>query len=190
MPPTPNLKDILHQVIMQVYVLPHLPPSLYTLAYPRKTPAPMPSDGSIPSLVAAGSLSGSSGSSSAGDASTISGLSGGSSQQPPPTTGRGAYVTNLQSISSVVTLDKPGLIIRDMIRSTSPPKMNDRTDICLSYHLWKGCCSNCHRATNHGKFLLPVEVQCLEQYIVRQIATVPPPTNPLPQAAGAPTPSN
>jgi hypothetical protein len=56
--------------------------------------------------------------------------------------GRGAYITNLHPIPSIVTLDKPGIKIRDMIGSTSQPKMNDGTEMCLSFHLQNGCWSN------------------------------------------------
>jgi len=37
-PPTPDLKSILHHILIQTSVLPDLPPQLYKLAYPKKAP--------------------------------------------------------------------------------------------------------------------------------------------------------
>jgi hypothetical protein len=45
-PPPPDMKTIIHQILMQIYVLPHLPPQLYQLAYSKKSMTP-----SIPSSV-------------------------------------------------------------------------------------------------------------------------------------------
>jgi hypothetical protein len=102
MPPTLDFKAIPTQIIMQVYVLTHLPPSLYALAYPKRhTPLV---DGSIPGLIASGSASGfSSGSDPAnshGTASTVSVLTTPPPTKPPPS-GRGAYMANLTPVTSL-----------------------------------------------------------------------------------------
>jgi hypothetical protein len=77
-PPQPDLLSILDQILLQLYVLPHLPPALYQLAYPKKPPHISGDNALIPGLIATGSASGSSASgSSSGSsdaASTISGL--------------------------------------------------------------------------------------------------------------------
>jgi len=135
--PTPDFKAIPTQIIMQVYVLSHLPPSLYALAYPKRhTPLV---DGSIPGLIASGSAldssSGSGPANSHGDASTVSGLTTPTPTKPPPPSGRGAYMANLTPFASLTTLDHPNVKIKDLIGTTSPPKTADGTKKCLSFHL-------------------------------------------------------
>jgi len=75
-PPEPNLKIIMHHILMQIYVLPHLPHSLYNLAYPKKSGSTTMVPGLIP-MESSNAIS-SSGSSSNGvassKASTVSGL--------------------------------------------------------------------------------------------------------------------
>ncbi len=107
-------------------------------------------------------------------------------QPPPPTGGRGAYMANLQPIPSIVALDKPGVKIWDLIGTNLPPKMNDGTEMCLSYHLRKGCWSNCRRASHHDKALADPEVQHLAQYITQRMAMVTPSTS-TPAPSGTPS---
>jgi len=171
-PPQPDFTTMLNQIIMQIYVLPHLPPPLYALAYPKKThPA---SDGSIPGLIPGGSASGSSSSgSSAGfssDASTISGITTPTTKPPP--SGRGSYITNLQPNATITAQDKPNIKLKDIISNAPPPKMDDGTELCLSYHLRGGCWSNCRRASTHAQTLSNPEVQRLTQYLTRRFATL------------------
>jgi len=187
-PPTPDLVALINQVLLQLYTLPHLPPSLYQLAYPKKQTTPL-NDTFPPGLILSGSASGTS-SGSSGDASTVSGLTGSGAAQPPPPGGRGAYISNLAPIPSIIALDKPGVKLRDLIGTTAPPKMTNGTDMCLSYHLRKGCWSNCRRATNHVSTLSAVETQRLQSYITQRLAALTPPS-PTPSAAntafGAPS---
>jgi PAS domain-containing protein len=176
-PPAPDLAAMIHQILMQVYVLPHLPPALYTLAYPKRSaPHNTSGDASVPGIVATGSASNSSssGAHSSDGASTISGLTGSSAATLIPPGGRGAYISNLAPLASIKALDKPNVKLRDLIGTTSPPKMTDGTEMCLSYHLRGGCWSNCRRAKHHGMPLSPVEVQRLEQYITARLAAVAP----------------
>jgi hypothetical protein len=49
--------------------------------------------------------------------------------------GRGTFMPNLNPVPVIVALDKPDLKIRDIIGTTAPPKMNDSTDMCLSFLL-------------------------------------------------------
>jgi hypothetical protein len=190
--------SILNQILLQVYVLPRLPPTLYHLAYPKKTP-PDNSPSTLPGLITTGSASGSSsttgsasGSSSGsngsgGDAaSLISGLTGTSSQgKPPPTGGRGAYVANLNVLPALQALDKPDIKIKD-IMATTTPKMVNGTEICLSYHLRGGCWTNCRRAHNHQQTLTPKDIQRLSQYLTRRtVALQPAPAPALSATSGA-----
>lgn len=183
MPPNADFVTILNQILLQVYVLPRLPAPLYQLAYPKKTPA----DASLlPGLITTGSASGSSSGSSSGDASTVSGLlgsnSGASSNQPLPAGGRGAFHANLHPISTLTPLDKPDIKIRDIMGTTSPPKMANGTDMCLAFHLRGGCWSNCRWESNHSKQLSTDEVQRLKDYLSRRFTALAPPPTP-PQAA-------
>jgi hypothetical protein len=180
-PPTPDFKAIPTQIIMQVYVLPHLPPALYALAYPKKH-TPLVS-GSIPDLIASGSASGSSSGSnptaSHSDASTVSGLTTPTPTKPPPS-GRGAYMANLAPVASITTLDRPTVKIKDLIGTTTPPKTADGTEMCLSFHLRGGCWSNCRRAANHTSVLTTPDIHKLQQYVNRRLTAItpapPPPT--------------
>jgi hypothetical protein len=100
-PPILDMKATVHQILMQVYVLPNLPPLLYQLANPKKpTVSPPPNSGSsIPGLVPVGSLDGSSCSSGSG-ASTISGIS----THTIPNPMQGTALINLHPIAALQTL--------------------------------------------------------------------------------------
>ena len=171
--PLIDLKSIITQIIMGLYVIPHLPPSLYQLANPKR---PQTSD-SVPGLVSAGSASQSSGS-SVGDASTVSGLTTPTHSGTPPTPpGRGAFITNLTPHESITSLDRPQTKIKDIMGTAPPPKMADGTEMCLSFHLRGGCWSNCRRAANHAVTLSANDLQRLRQYLTRRFAALtPPPT--------------
>jgi hypothetical protein len=177
-PPAPDFTIILQQIMLQVYLLPRLPPALYQLAYPRQQKSH--GEPLLPGLIATGSASGSSRS----DASTISGLAtsatSGTKQPgiPGSTTGRGAFVSNLQPLVALITLDNPSLKLRDIIANTNPPQMDDGTDVCLSYHLRGGCWSNCKRAANHSRHLSTTETQRIETYITQRLAAIPPASTP------------
>jgi len=178
-PPLVDLKSIITQIIMGIYVIPHLPPSLYQLAHPKR---PQPSSDSVPGLVSTGSASQSSGS-SISDASSMSGLTTPSQAgtQPPPT-GRGAFILNLTRDESLIALDRPQTKLKDILGTAPPPKMTDGSEMCLSYHLRGGCWSNCKRAANHAASLSANDIQRLKQYLTRRFATLTPP----PTVSGAP----
>jgi len=165
---------------MGIYVIPHLPPSLYQLAHPKR-PQSAHSD-SIPGLVATGSASQSSGS-SISDASSMSGLTTPShaGTQPSPT-GRGAFILNLTRDESLIALDRPQTKLKEILGTAPPPKMTDGSEMCLSYHLRGGCWSNCKRAANHSASLPANDIHRLKQYLTRRFATLTPP----PTVSGAP----
>jgi hypothetical protein len=181
-PPTPNFTIILNQILLQVYILPRLPSALYQLAYPKQTKPR--GDNVIPSLISSSTASG-----SATDVSTITGfasvpatssIAGGSPHQTTPSasTGRGAFVSNLAPLVSITTLDQPNLKLRDLMANTAPPKMEDGSEMCLSYHLRGGCWSNCKRVTNHGRLLSTMEAQRLRTYITQRLAALRPAATP------------
>jgi hypothetical protein len=77
-PPQPDFKTIIHQILMQVYVLPHLPPQLYQLAYPKRmqlptwpSPISTTSTASLTSSSGTGSLASSGGLSAASIVSEV-----------------------------------------------------------------------------------------------------------------------
>jgi hypothetical protein len=78
-PTPPDFTGILQNNILNTYILPHLPPPLYKLAYPR------PATAIVPDLLALTDASQSGSGSSTSNASTVSGLtaqSGGQSSKP------------------------------------------------------------------------------------------------------------
>ncbi len=143
-PPTPDLKSIINQILMQVYVLPMLPLPLYQLAYPKK-----PFLMSVPGSVATGSslslVTSGSGSDRSGT-TTVSGLSLGSSTQgfsqptqpTQPAGTRGARIANLQPIQSIAALLPSTTKLRDLVRAYSPPKLDNGSEMCLSFLLRGG----------------------------------------------------
>jgi hypothetical protein len=172
-PPTPDFALILHQIHLQVYILPRLPAMLYQLAYPRQTKT---QGESLPGLITTGSST----RGSSTDVSTVFGLASASamtsrtSGPPGNVTGRGAFMSNLAPLVSLITLDKPNVKLRDIIANTAPPKMDDNSEVCLSYHLRGGCWSNCKWATNHGRQLSTSETRRIEQYLTQRMAALTP----------------
>jgi hypothetical protein len=72
--PPPDFATIIHNITLQVYVLPHLPPALYHLAYPKQPKqTPLGSTASTQSTTA-GYLTHGTPTAAAGDASVVSGL--------------------------------------------------------------------------------------------------------------------
>lgn len=121
--PTPDLKNIVTNILMQMYVLPSLPPAQYNLAYPKQTPT-------IQGLVSAGSNSGDSSSSSrnagvsssgasgsSGGASTVSGLTAPTLPQPT----RGSAIINLHPNTALQMLLPSNICIKDLIGNTAQP---------------------------------------------------------------------
>lgn len=142
-PPDPNMKTIIHQILMQLYVLPNLPPALYHLAYPKK-PSLIPT---LPTHSSAGSSDGSgttSHASSGSGASTVSGLT----MPMTPTATRGAAVINLHPNATLQTLLPTNIRIKDLIENTNPPEFDAGGEMCLSYLVRNTCWSNCHQRDN------------------------------------------
>jgi len=169
-PPPPDFKAIVHQVLMQVYVLPTLPPQLYQLVYPKKNP--LTSNASVPGTVSTGystsSSSQSNTSSSLSNASTVSGLTITSGQGT--SCGRGARIVNLAPIPNIVNLVPSDAKLRDLIGTSPPPKFNNGQDMCLSFLLRNGCWSNCRRAPQHTSTLTSNEQLRLQQYLAQRLA--------------------
>jgi hypothetical protein len=153
-PPTPDMKSILMHILMQVYVLPHLPPALYQLAYPKKSPILPGSVGTTATL-----------SSGSSNASTI--LSVTTPVFPPPTPTRSAVI-NLHPIASLQNMLPSSIKLKDLIGNTAPPKCDSGDEMCLSFLTRNTCWSNCRRASAHKSTLTPGELQRLSTYLATQ----------------------
>jgi hypothetical protein len=169
LPPPPSFVDILHRITLQSYVIPHLPPALFRLAYPSTPSAKMVVPGpTIPSLASTASAS--------TDVSTIT--------SPTLATGRttavrGTFQANLTPDSTLQALVPANLQIKDLIGTDTPPLTDDNHPICLAFHLRQGCWSTCKRVATHTKGLSNNEKQRLANFALAQLAKRSP-------AAGAP----
>jgi hypothetical protein len=148
-PPPPDFKVIIHQILMQVYVLPMLPLSLYQLAYPKRLTS---GQGTVTtaSLSSSGTASASVATSSSG--STVSGLttaSGNPTSLITPGGSRGARIANSAPIPALVNLVPSSTKLRDLMGSTAPPLLDNGGEMCLSYLLRGGCWSNCRHIDQH-----------------------------------------
>jgi hypothetical protein len=169
-PPPTDMKTIINQIIMQIYVLPHLPPQLYHLAYPKKPtsnslPGSVGTTASLSSGITPSSQSNNSNTShsNSSNASTVSGLT--LQTLPPPTPARGSVVMNQHPIATVQALIPHTLKLKDLIGNSPPPKLDDGGEMCLSFLTRNTCWSNCKRAAHHRSNLTSLEQQRLENYI-------------------------
>jgi hypothetical protein len=170
-PPNPDFQAILHNILMQVYVLPSLPPSLYQLVYPKK--GLFLSSASVPGTVSTGSSTSAytpSASSGASSGSTVSGLTAASASQV--TGGRGSRIVNLDPIAAITSLVPSTAKLKDLIGTSNPPKHDNGTDMCLSFLLRQGCWSNCKRANQHTSVLSANEQRRLQEYLQQRLPTL------------------
>jgi hypothetical protein len=166
-PPTPDMKTIIHQILMQIYVMPHLPPQLYQLSYPKKSTPSIPnSTGSTASLTTSdASRSTNIGSS---DGSVVSGITLPTLKPPPPTPTRGSAVINLTPNPTLQALIPSNIKLKELIGSTAPPQFDAGGEMCLSFLTRNTCWSNCRRASSHRSNLTDAEQNRLRQYIETQ----------------------
>jgi len=172
-PPPPDFKVIIHQILMQVYVLPMLPLPLYQLAYPKRLNS---GQGTVAtaSLSSSGTASASVATSSSG--STVSGLttaSGNPTNLNTPGGSRGARIANLAPIPALVNLVPSSTKLRDLMGSTAPPLLDNGREMCLSYLLRGGCWSNCRRIDQHIPTLSGSEQQRLKDYLAQRLRPAP-----------------
>jgi hypothetical protein len=169
-PPPPDMKTIIHQILMQIYVLPHLPPHLYQLAYPKKsaTPSLTSSIGSTASLTLTNSDASRSTITGSSDGSVVSGITLPTLKPPPPTPTRGSAVINLTPIPTLQALIPPNIKLKELIGSTAPPQFDAGGEMCLSFLTRNTCWSNCRRASSHHSNLTEAEQNRLRQYIETQ----------------------
>jgi hypothetical protein len=169
-PAPPNFVNILHTVTLQTYILPHLPPVLYRLAYPKPQPYLPPA----PDLI---SLSGTSHSSSSGTGSSSSGNTVVSALTIPTNmvpqdaasdsrgSRKGSYMANLTPDPALQQIVPSGIKLKDLIGTTSPPQLDNGAQLCLSFHTKQGCWSTCRRSSTHGVTLTAAEKTRVINYL-------------------------
>ncbi len=177
-PTAPDFVSILHNLELENYLTPYLPPSIHRLAVPRLPPQIQVD----PPSLAGSIVSGSSGS----DTSVVSGLTAGSgsstgTQRSPPAIGVPTKLICTRIIVCIGYYLPAGVKLKDLIGSDPPPAMDNGTQICLSYFCTAGCWSNCGRIQSHGKTLNQQEKARLVTYLQAQAQKI--------QARQAPVPT-
>jgi hypothetical protein len=170
-PPLPDFAAIVRNITLQVYVLPHLPPALYQLAYPKQPKLTLTGSTTSTQHTAVTSVTHATPpAASLGDASVVSGLT-------QNTTRSRTFQANLNPDQSLQQLLPSNVRLKHVMGSDAPPRMDDGTDMCLSFHLRNGCWATCKRVQNHHRTLSTDEKQRLTHYLLTQLtkqATPPP----------------
>jgi hypothetical protein len=165
-PPVPYFVDILHRITLQSYVIPHLPPALFRLAYPVATVKHATGPGShTPSLAPTATTT-----TSGSDVSTVTSPTFVTGQVPPT---RGTFQANLTPDATLQSLVPANLKLQDLIGTDTPPLSDDNLPICLAFHLRQGCWSTCKRVGTHAKTLSNAEKQRLANFALAQVAKRP-----------------
>jgi hypothetical protein len=180
-PPTPDFVCIARNITLQVYVLPHLPPTLYHLAYPKQ-PKPL-GLASFPGSATVATASSSMGATTTAG-TVVSGLTANTTTTRNTT--RGTFQLNSSPDTFLQQLLPPNTRLKDIMGTDAPPLTDDGQTICLAFHLRNGCWSNCKRVQNHGKPLTTSEKQRLADYLTTQLSKR---TLPAAQPAGSGTAS-
>jgi hypothetical protein len=177
MPPAVDFVDVLQWIPMQSYVLPHLPPPLFKLAYPmhKLSNATLITSGT-PTTLSLGTAS-STTTSHTHSYDTLSTLMMHTLCTPGGNTSttisqHGTFQANLHPDSTSKALAPPSVKLRDIIGLDALPTMDDGTPICLSFHLHQGCWSNCKWVCNHSSSLAPSEKQCLANFVTSKVVAL------------------
>jgi hypothetical protein len=168
---------------MASYQLPGLPGLYHDLTYSVKLP---PSTANTPpTSVSSGDAS--------SDLSTLSGsfrpgpkVPGGSAMQPPPNNGCNTFVRNLEPDAALQAIIPAHLLLWTVIKNDPVPVNDANLPMCLSFHLRRGCWSQCKRAHDHNRTLSARERQWVVSFMSTQLAKL---STVLPPAATAGTPA-
>jgi hypothetical protein len=169
-PAQPNFVNILQNVTLQTYILPHLPPVLYRLAYPKPQAYLPPAPDLISLSGTLHSSSSGSGTSSSGN-SVVSALTTPSNISPQDTSGdsrgsrKGSYMANLTPDPALQQLVPSSIKLKDLIGTTSPPHLDNGAQLCLSFHTRQGFWSTCRRSNTHGITLNTAEKTRVINYL-------------------------
>jgi hypothetical protein len=187
-PSPPNFVDILHRLQLSSYQLPGLPGIYHELTYSLK-PA---SSAATPSTTSNSTVS--------SDLSTITGLTHLTRRPPgnlqPPLLdngkGRNIFIRNADPDTALQALVPAHIQLRNVIRNDQVPLNDAQQPMCLSFHLRRGCWSQCKRAHDHNRVLSAAERQRVTSFVSTQLgklaAALPhPPPSSGPQPAATPT---
>jgi hypothetical protein len=167
-PPIPNFADILLRIQMASYQLPALPGIYHDLTYSLK---PVPPAHSTPQASLASTDVSS-------DLSTLSGShrsgqplpSTGTHSRPPPSASRNTFVRNMDPDTALQAIIPAHLQLRTVIKNDTVPNNDNNLPMCLSYHLRRGCWSQCKRAHDHNRTLSARERHRVITFVTAQLA--------------------
>jgi hypothetical protein len=180
-PPAPAFTDILARIQMSSYQLPGLPSPYSDLTYSVKpaglhlSPPPSLSSSDVSS-----------------DMSTISGSTRpghlpptfATGPRPPPKPNGNTFVRNMAPDTNLQALIPAQFQLRTIIRNDPVPLNDANLPMCLSFHLRRGCWSQCKRAHDHNRNLSPGERQRVITFVTAQLgkmsASLPTVTRPPP----------
>jgi hypothetical protein len=172
-PPAPDFKDILLRITLQSYVLPHLPPALFKLAYPQASTK-------YPASLAGTAVTGTLSMANTSDISVITSPTLATTitsrtQQTALTANRerGTFQANLTQDSTLQALVPQNMKLKDLIGTDEVPLADDQQPLCLSFHMRQGCWSTCRRVNTHAKTLSTGEKQRLANFALAQMAKRP-----------------
>jgi hypothetical protein len=185
LPPPPPFVDILFRIQMASYQLPTLPGIYHKLTYATKAPSGTPTTSLSSSTAGSSDLSTLSDSIRQGPAQTVMGHS---VRPAPASTNTKTFVRNPDPDATLQALIPAHLQLRNVIQSDTVPLNDAGHPMCLSYHLRRGCWSQCKRAQDHGRQLSGAERQRVVNFVsaqLRKLAAVHPPPSILAIPTGA-----
>lgn len=177
-PDEPNFSDIWKRIGLNSYTLPQLPPTLYSIVYPRTNLLRPPPTHPSPTGASTQSSHGTTPTMACTDESTVqsgvsnitgtTGLTGqtGLSLRTPRTS---SMVINENPDRHLLSLIPFNRKLRELMGLTTPPDTDSGQQICLSFHARGACYSNCRRKQTHGITLNHNEKQRLENYIADRL---------------------
>jgi hypothetical protein len=152
---------------MSSYQLPGLLGIYHDLTYSVK-PAALTTTTPLTSLSSgdhSSDLSTLSGSIHPGQITTIGGAN-----RPPPAAGRNLFVRNTDPDTELQSMIPTHLQLRMVIKNNPVPVNDSNLPMCLSFHLRRGCWSQCKRASDHNRKLSAAERQRVVAFISMQLA--------------------
>lgn len=169
-PPPPTFTTILHNIVLQSYINPHLPPALFKLAYPQSVTAISPKF--VPGPPSVATTTATTTSTASADVSVLTTPTALTRATAP----RGTFQSNLTPDSTLQSLVPGNIRLKDLIGTADPPLSDNNQPICLSFHLRQGCWSNCKRLSTHLKPLSNAEKQRVANFALAQMAARPTPS--------------
>jgi hypothetical protein len=164
-PPTPDFVSILHNITLNTYILPRLPPQLYKLAYPKLVPPNTQLSLNTPTMGALTDTSSivSALTSATAVRSTLTGPTVTSSRQ------KGAWIANLAPEPTLQNIVPAHIKLKDLIAKDPPPTLDNGAQVCLSHLVHQGCWSTCKSANTHAHMLTSSEKSRVLQYLLDQV---------------------